>query len=136
MRWIIIAAILALFLSSLEYADAANLTWTDNANNEVGFMVQRRLTQYQPGTRTVVNPGTFGPLFQIVGADVQSYSDFTAVADINYDNEYCYRVTAYNLDNAGVIQESPPSNAACLVIPRPAPPVVVPAAPSNANVTP
>lgn len=131
----VIAALFALLLPAAD-ASAVKLAWKDNANNEVGAIVRRSLTQYQPGTATVVNAGSFGILLQVVGADLESLDDLSAVADINYDNEYCYMVDAYNLDNAGNIQESGHSNVACIKIPRPNPPVALPARPSNLTAAP
>jgi len=126
--------ILALLIPSLSYA--ATLTWTDNANNELGIIVKRKLTQFQPGTSVPVNVGSFAELVRLSQVDQVTYVDQSAVADINFDNEYCYMVTAWNLSNTGVIQESPNSNQVCIVIPRPVPPVVIPTSPSGLVVTP
>jgi len=64
-------------------ADAAFLLlqWTDNANNETGFKVERKT-------------GTGGAFAQIatVGVNVTSYND----SSVNAGNTYCYRVRAYN----------------------------------------
>jgi len=128
-------AVLA-FLLSVSEADAATLTWQDNSNNEVGFIVRRKLTQFQPGTTIVVNSGAFAQLIQLSQVDQATYVDNMAVADINFDNEYCYLVSAYNFAVSGALQESGNSNQACLRIPRPVPPVVVPAAPGNLAVAP
>src|SRR5690606_8764281 len=59
-----------------------HLTWTDNANNETGFKVER---------------GTDGTNFTEIadlGADVQSYDDASASEGTTYH----YRVLAYNAD--------------------------------------
>jgi hypothetical protein len=132
--WIATAVLLVILLAVETFA--ATLTWTDNANNEAGFSVKRKLTQYQPGTSTVANAGAFGQLIQLSQVDQVTYVDASAVADINYDNEYCYMVTAWNLTAAAVVQESGNSNVDCLLIPSPAPPVVVPLAPSGLDVVP
>ena len=57
-----------------------NLTWTDNANNETGFKIERRT-----GTGSFTEVGT-------VGANVTSYSN-TGLAN---NTQYTYRVRAYN----------------------------------------
>ena len=58
-----------------------DLDWTDNASNEDGFLIQRKL-----GTG-----GTFGNL-DTVGANQTSYSDDTC----DPETTYCYQVRAYN----------------------------------------
>jgi Divergent InlB B-repeat domain len=80
---------------SLEIACAAQLTllWTDNATNEDGFRVERKL-----GTT-----GTFAPV-ATVGTNVTSYVD----ASLSASTTYCYRVHAFN--SAG---NSAPSNESC-----------------------
>jgi len=61
-----------------------NLAWTDKANNETGFEVQRC---------TGKNCNNFTPLQQgNVGANITSYLDSTVVRNTNYG----YRVRAYN----------------------------------------
>lgn len=82
------------------------LAWTDNANNEVGFSIERRLSG-----------GTFGQIAQ-VPANTTSYID-TTVATATYD----YRVNAFN--TAG---NSPFSNTATIavVVPPVSPTVLTP----------
>jgi hypothetical protein len=65
-------------------ATQVNLTWTDNANNETGFRIERAL---------VVNgtPGAFAAL-GAVAADVTTYSDATGTPNTTY----AYRVFATN----------------------------------------
>ena len=58
-----------------------NLTWVDNASNEDGFYIMRRLGQ----TGDFVQIDTVGP-------NVQSYADTTC----SPSTEYCYQVLAYN----------------------------------------
>lgn len=60
----------------------ANLSWTDNSNNETGFEIERSTTGIA-GTYT---------LLATVNANITSYSDLTVYAS----NEYCYRVRAKN----------------------------------------
>ncbi|MGH7572373.1 MAG: RHS repeat-associated core domain-containing protein [Gemmatimonadota bacterium] len=70
-----------------------DLAWTDNATDENGFRVERRLGQ----------AGAFETLIQF-GADTTSHSDQTLAAE----TEYCYRVIAFNANG-----DSSPSNIAC-----------------------
>jgi hypothetical protein len=76
-------------------ADAASLTlnWTDNANNENGFNIERKT-------------GTTGIFAQLatVGSNITSYTDSNVAAGTTY----CYRVDAFN---STVI--SPYSNEVC-----------------------
>jgi len=58
-----------------------NLSWTDNANNETGFRIERA----PGGTTSFVEIGT-------VGANVTSYQNTGLTASTNYG----YRVRAYN----------------------------------------
>lgn len=77
---------------------AVTLSWTDNSNNEDGFIAYRSV----PG-------GSFVELGR-VGSGVVTFSDASAVGGA------CYKVSAYNL--AG---ESGPSNTVCLPLPPAAP---------------
>ena len=88
--------------------DQVNLTWTDNADNESGFRIER--------SSNGVNFGEIGT----VGADVTGYSDTTAVES----TAYWYRVRAYNgAGNSAYSNTASDTTPAC----PPAPP----AAPSN-----
>jgi hypothetical protein len=58
-----------------------NLHWYDNANNEDGFRIERRLGQ----------TGDFEPI-DTVGPNIESYVDNTC----SPSTEYCYRVIAFN----------------------------------------
>lgn len=62
-----------------------NLTWTDNANNETGFKVERSTD----GTN-------FTEIADITTADTQSYQD----AAVSEGTTYHYRVLAYNADGS------------------------------------
>lgn len=63
------------------------IVWTDNANNESGFRVERKI-----GTG-----GTFAQIAQL-GANVVTYTEATLAAGVTY----CYRVRAYNsVGNSG-----------------------------------
>lgn len=57
------------------------VTWTDNSDNEEGFLIQRKLTV----------GGTWADL-TTVGANVISFLDGSLVTG----NEYCYRVRSFN----------------------------------------
>ena len=85
------------------------LTWTDNANNETGFTVERATVA---GGVT----GTFAAIGN-AGTNVTSYSDTTVVADTTY----AYRVFAFN-----GIGNSQASNEVTILVP-----VVPPVDPSN-----
>ena len=91
--------------------DGINLTWTDNADNEDGFRIERK-----EGTGSYVEIAT-------PGANMESYSD----AGLNPATTYTYRVVAYNADG-----DSPWSNEASATtdaLPNP------PAAPSSLAAT-
>jgi hypothetical protein len=88
--------------------DQIDLSWTDNADNENGFTIERSTN------------GTTFSVLDTVGANVTNYSD-TSVAE---NTTYWYRVKAYN--GAG---DSAYSNVASDT--TPSCPVVPPAAPSN-----
>ena len=91
--------LLATVLSPLA-SDAAQLTltWTDTANDEDGFKIER-------------DAGPTGTFVQIatVGASVTSYID----SGLASATTYCYRVRAFNF--AG---DSPYSNQACGTTPQ------------------
>jgi hypothetical protein len=82
-------------------AGLLHLTWTDNATNEAGFMIER-VTESSTGFAEI---GRVGP-------NLTSYGDASAVDGVTY----CYRVRAFNL--AGL---SSPSNAACGTAPASSP---------------
>jgi hypothetical protein len=103
-------AVLFLLIASPAFAQTANLSWTDNSNNEDGFVIERSL-----------NKGAFTVLAAGVGVNVITFSDSTLVADPQVDNEYCYRVAAFN--TAG---QSGYTNTACITVKR-----TLPADPSN-----
>ncbi len=90
-----LACILWLICSLATSAFAAQLTlsWIDNANDELGSRIERRL-----------NPGSSYSEVATVGANVTQYTDTTIAAG----QAYCYRVQAYN--SAGT---SGYSNEAC-----------------------
>jgi hypothetical protein len=69
-----------------------DLAWTDNADNELGFEIERS-----------EDDGTTWGLIAVVGSDVTSYSDSGLAAGATY----LYRALAYNYDG-----DSPYSNTA------------------------
>ena len=84
-----------------------DLAWTDNADNEDGFRVERR--QGQTGT------------FQAVaglGPNVTTYAD----GGLNGETEYCYRVVAFNPQGDGASNESCATTATPPPPPPPPPP--------------
>lgn len=66
--------------AALAGALLANVTWTDNANNEAGYAVERS-----------VSGGSYAQI-ATVNADVVSYADLT----LAYATTYAYRVRAFN----------------------------------------
>lgn len=97
--WAICAllAFLVLFSPAVSLAQthSLTLTWTDQADNEDGFLVYEQ-----------VNGGAFTAL-PALAADTE-----TALLDRPLDDMmYCYQVTAFN--TAG---ESGPSNTACITL--------------------
>jgi mono/diheme cytochrome c family protein len=91
-----------------------NLTWADNSSNETGFRIERAANSGFTGTLSTFT----------VGAGIVAYSDTSAVASTTY----YYRVFATN--SAG---SSTASNTASVT--TPAPPVVIPTAPSGLAAT-
>jgi len=97
----------------LQTGPQVQLNWTDNATNETGFIIERR-----------VLGGTFAPLPITVpantGTGTVTYTDTTVAAG----NTYEYQVRSVN-----AVGQSTPSNIASVAIPAP------PAAPSNVLAT-
>ncbi len=87
-----------------------NLTWTDNANNETGFRIERKIK----------NTGSFVQV-TTVGANVVSYADSGLTAGVAYE----YRVRAFNSTG-----DSSWSNIAEATTQQ-----TVPAAPTNLTIT-
>jgi len=86
-------------------ASQLNLSWEDNASNEVGFKIQRKT-------------GANGTYVQIntVGANTTTYSDTGLLGNTTY----CYRVRAFNsagdsgLSNEACATTTVQQNGACL----------------------
>jgi hypothetical protein len=89
-------------------SSSIQLTWTDNAINEDGFIVERSLNGY-----------TFQPV-ATVGANVTTFTD----SGLAPDTRYTYQVKAFN--DVGQSQASNVASATSL-----SNPALVPAAPSN-----
>jgi FtsP/CotA-like multicopper oxidase with cupredoxin domain/transcriptional regulator CtsR len=98
--------------AALPSISQVNLTWTDNATGETGFVVERSM-----------NGGAFSQIAAPgprAGTGTTSYSDSTVAVG----NTYTYQVKAVN----GAVS-SPYSNTATVIIPA------VPAAPTNLSIT-
>jgi len=115
-----ILILLTLLIASSAFGQA-NLTWTDNATNETGFVLERQL-----------NGGPFTVLAAALAANLVSYSDATAVASATAINTYCYRVKAVNTVGSST-SSSAYSNTACKTFPQIPP--AIPAAPSALQVS-
>lgn len=76
------------------------LVWTDNSDNETGFIIQRQ-----------VNSGAWNDAYDNVGADVTSVTDNNHGGGPLPTGEYNYRVVAYNNDG-----NSSPSNEESVMI--------------------
>jgi FtsP/CotA-like multicopper oxidase with cupredoxin domain len=97
--------------ATLEVGPQVSLTWTDNADNETGFVVERS-----------DNGGAFAVLASL-GADAVDYLDTAVLAGNTYD----YRVAAFNLGGSSAYA----TLAAPVVIPGPE----APAAPEGLEAT-
>ena len=89
-----LACIVSLVCTLVTPAVAAQLTltWTDNANDEFGSRIERRLSP----------AGSYSEI-TTVGVNVTTYLDTTVAAG----QAYCYRVRAYNLaGNSGYTNEA------------------------------
>jgi len=78
-------AVVVAILGFSSSADAATLSWRDNATNEAGFHIERA-NQACAGTPSFVKIGE-------VGANATTFADATTQPG----NVYCYRVRAWNL---------------------------------------
>lgn len=86
-----VAALLAAccLLLAASSAQAATLTWTDNATNELGTHIERSTKACTPVPTDFTKIGE-------VAANVTTYVDATTATG----NRYCYRVRAWNLQYA------------------------------------
>jgi hypothetical protein len=80
-------------------AQEVDLSWTDNADDESGFVVERNL-----------DGDPFTPV-ATVGPDVTSYADLGLIPE----RSYCYRISAFSDDGV-----SPYSDLSCATTPPPA----------------
>lgn len=103
--------------STVQAGPQVYLTWTDNANNETGFVIERATGDGDPATLSFAMIAVVDPRN---GTGSMSYADATVMPG----NAYTYRVKALNGAGASAY-----SNLASSTIPLP------PAKPSNATVT-
>ena len=88
----LVFSLISLLATVPALAAQLTLTWTDNATDELGFRVERRLS----------SSGTYSEI-TTVGPNVTSYADTTVTADVGY----CYHVQAYNTaGNSGYSNEA------------------------------
>lgn len=109
----IFTALVVAALGFFGSAEAATLTWTDNATNESGVHIERATAACTPV------PTTFTKIGEVL-SNVVTYADPTPVAG----NKYCYRVRAWNLQYPGDAQSaqySGYSNLAEFAFPLPGP---------------
>ena len=79
-----------------------NLSWTDNSNNESGFVIERLITSNRKSTWTNIAQ---------VAANVSAFSDTT----LNSRKKYAYRVFASNAaGNSGYSNEAVPTGTTAL----------------------
>lgn len=116
----LLLVLLTLLTASPAWAASVNLTWTDNAGNELAFEVERKAEacgSAVPGGAPFVTIAT-------VGLNVVAFTD----AVVTGGTTYCYRVRATN-----AVGPSAYSNLAEVVVPVPP---SVPAAPSGLTAQP
>lgn len=104
--YVLASAILLAPVTTFAQTPAVIGTFTDNADNEDGFKVERKMGA-EPYAEV-----------KRLGKDVTTFQD-----TITYDNQYCYRVKAYNAGG-----ESAYSNEACILVPH------TPTSPSNLTI--
>lgn len=121
MRYVLVV-LAVLFLALPAFAATATLTWTDTANNEMGFNVERAPAACPATSATWA-------IIATPGANVETYADATIVSG----SSYCYRLNAWNTVDGtpgGTKQYSAYSNTAGLTVP-----FGIPAVPSQLGVT-
>ena len=115
----ICALLFALLASTSAHAADATLTFTDNANNEDGFRVERNLNG---GTYTLLPSGTLAP-------NITSLLDTTLVQSTTTANKYCYRVLAFNsAGNSAFATTATPGVTDCKTVPML---ITIPAGPTG-----
>ena len=112
MRKGFIALVLVLALAAPAFAGQNVLTWTDNANNEQNFNIERKAEACAGGA-------AFVPL-ATVGLNVVTFTDLA----VTEGTTYCYRVNASNVAGPSAF-----SNTAARTVP-----FTAPAAPSGLTV--
>ena len=121
-RWAIAALALGSMAVSPAEAGQLTLVWTDNADNEVGFKIERCLQTAPPAECTTwAQIATAAPLATPVFGGTVSWSNLGLTVGLSY----CYRVRAYNIPgNSGY------SNVACAMVAT----VMVPGDPANLSI--
>lgn len=115
--WLLLIGLVLLMVSTAEAqtcapADLAHplsvaISWTDNATDETGFVLERKL-----------NTGTYTGLAASLNANIVSFTDSTVVRG-SVPNTYTYRVKAMKTG----APDSAYSNEACITFaPTPPPP--------------
>jgi hypothetical protein len=105
-----------------------DLTWTDNANNENGFKIDR----------SDDNGATFRPLVTITTANTVAYTDGQAPTNqhlygLQPGMKYCYRIRAYNDDGDSPNYPAPNQPKVCATTPALPKPVWLNPNPSMQN---
>ncbi len=67
----------SLSINGTPTASSISLRWTDNANNEDKFIIERKLSTSASSA--------FASLYQIIGANVTTFTDNTVAAGVSYD---------------------------------------------------
>ena len=103
---LVIALIFVLWTNA--HAIDATITFTDNANNEDGFRVERNLNG---GAFSLLPTGTLAP-------NITQLLDTTLQQSTTVDNKYCYRVLAFNsAGNSAFATTTTPGVTDCKTVP-------------------
>lgn len=97
-KLIMATVILMIMLVSLAYGEQRTLSWTDASNNELGFIIERKLG----------SAGAWNIVGHLAVSPISSFVD----TGLSAGNTYFWRVRAYN--SAGM---SEPSNEVSTTIP-------------------
>jgi len=128
-KWILLLALSALpsladaqtcAQADLTHPVSVNAVWTDNAGDETGFVLERKL-----------NNGAYAVIASGIGANITALTDATVVRG-TVPNTYTYKIKATKTGAA----DSAYSNEACITFaPTPPPPPTPPLAPSGFTVS-
>ncbi|WP_022940378.1 fibronectin type III domain-containing protein [Psychromonas hadalis] len=80
-----------LLLNSMAFAESLQINWADNSDNEDVFIVEKRFLQSDTFQRIAV-----------LSENTTHYND----ADVNIDETYCYRISAFNQAGQSISSES------------------------------